>query len=118
SLHDRLTQQIARALRYASDSAVGDCVDSGRVHDFEAEGQIQTVRFLESLPDLRALLATDVQAAYDGDPAASNLDEIIFCYPGIQAITNYRLAHQLYHQGVPLIPRMITEHAHSITGID
>lgn len=118
SLHDRLTQQIARALRYASDSATGACMDPGRVHDFEAEGQAQTVRFLDALPDLRALLGTDVQAAYDGDPAASNLDEIIFCYPGIQAITNFRLAHQLYRQGVPLIPRMITEHAHSITGID
>jgi len=118
SLHDRLTQQIARALRYASDAANGSCSDPARVRDFEAEGQAQTVRFLEALPDLRALLATDVQAAYDGDPAASNLDEIIFSYPGIQAITNYRLAHHLYLQGVPLIPRIITEHAHSITGID
>ena len=64
------------------------------------------------------MLATDVQAAYEGDPAATSPDEAIFCYPGVLAVTNYRLAHELYAQEVPLIPRMITEHAHSITGID
>jgi serine O-acetyltransferase len=64
------------------------------------------------------MLALDVQAAYDGDPAVSNLDEIIFCYPGLEAITVYRLAHELYGLEVPLIPRMMTEWAHSKTGID
>jgi serine O-acetyltransferase len=63
-------------------------------------------------------LATDVQAAYEGDPAATSPDETIFCYPGVLAITNYRLAHELYLLDVPLIPRIVTEHAHSITGID
>ena len=64
------------------------------------------------------MLAEDAQAAYDGDPAAKSLDEIVFCYPGLAAITVYRLAHVLYELGVPLIPRMMTEYAHGKTGID
>jgi len=118
SLHDRMTQQFARAVRYGSDSIHSDCCETQRLKDFEAEGQRQTVRFLEALPEIRRLLATDVQAAYDGDPAASGLDEIIFCYPGLEAITSYRIAHQLFRQGVPLIPRIISEDAHKLTGID
>ena len=74
--------------------------------------------FLEKLPSLREVLATDVQAAYDGDPAAFNTDEVIFSYPGLLAITVNRLAHELFLMGVPLIPRMMTEYAHSVTGID
>ncbi|MBW2263326.1 MAG: serine acetyltransferase, partial [Deltaproteobacteria bacterium] len=66
----------------------------------------------------RSLLATDVRAAFEGDPAATSKDEAIFCYPGLVAITNYRLAHALFDLEVPLIPRMITEQAHSSTGID
>ncbi len=77
-----------------------------------------TREFLARLPAVRRLLATDVQAAYEGDPAAASPDETIFCYPGVRAITDYRLAHELHALGVPLIPRIITEHAHSITGID
>ncbi len=77
-----------------------------------------TSGFLSSLPKVRHMLATDVQAAYDGDPAATSPDEAIFSYPGVYAITNYRLAHELYELQVPLIPRIITEHAHSATGID
>lgn len=72
----------------------------------------------ERLPAVRATLATDVQAAFDGDPAATSPDEAIFCYPGIIAITCQRLAHELYKLEVPLLPRMITEHAHTLTGID
>ena len=64
------------------------------------------------------MLATDVQAAYDGDPACKSLDEVIFCYPGVDAVTVYRLAHELHLLGVPLIPRMMTEWAHKETGID
>jgi len=67
---------------------------------------------------VRQLLATDVQASYDGDPAATSPDEAIFCYPGLLAVMNFRLAHELHALGLPLIPRMITEHAHSTTGID
>jgi serine O-acetyltransferase len=75
-------------------------------------------RFLERLPGVQKLLFTDATAAYLSDPAATSPDEAVFCYPGILAITNFRLAHELHLLGVPLIPRMITEHAHSITGID
>jgi serine O-acetyltransferase len=77
-----------------------------------------TRSFLERLPAIQKCLAKDVKAAYEGDPAASSADEVIFCYPAVMAITNFRLAHELYVLGVPLIPRMITEHAHSLTGID
>ena len=86
--------------------------------DFEALGQAKTLAFLEQLPTLRKILALDVQAAYDGDPACKSLDEVIFCYPGLEAITVYRLAHLLHQLQVPLIPRMMTEWAHSRTGID
>ena len=75
-------------------------------------------RFLEALPELRAALATDVEAAYEGDPAATGTDEVIFCYPGLYAITCYRMANRLLRDGASIIPRMITEHAHEKTGID
>src|SRR6187401_1174158 len=113
-LHDRLTQQIGRALRHES-GATDDC-DCDQ--DYEALGQAKTMLFLERLPELRKRLATDVQAAYDGDPACKSLDEVIFCYPGLEAITVYRLAHVLYELDIPFIPRMMTEWAHSRTGID
>ena len=78
----------------------------------------QTLTFFRKIPDIREMLEEDVQAAFDGDPAAKNTDEIVFSYPGIVAISIYRMAHELLIQGVPLIPRMMTEYAHSITGID
>ncbi len=84
----------------------------------EAQAQEVSIRFFESIPQVRALVQTDVQAAYDGDPAASSKDEVIFCYPGLFAITVYRLAHVLYELQVPMLPRIMTEHAHSTTGID
>ncbi len=84
----------------------------------EVRGQAEAIRFLQKLPELRLLLAKDVRAAYEGDPAAKSYDEIIFSYPGLFAVTVYRLAHQLFTQGLPLIPRMMTEYAHSLTGID
>ncbi|MBV8232046.1 MAG: serine acetyltransferase, partial [Planctomycetaceae bacterium] len=111
SLHDRLTQQIARAFRH-------DCKTSELETDFEAEAQLIAIRLLESIPALRKTLSEDVTAAYQGDPAAKNLDEIIFCYPGLAAITVFRIAHELHGLGVPLIPRMMTEYAHGKTGID
>jgi len=77
-----------------------------------------TLNLLQSIPDIRKTLATDVRATYDGDPAAKSFDEIIFSYPGIFAIMVYRLAHQIFIQDVPLIPRIMTEYAHSVTGID
>jgi len=117
-LHAKLTQQISRALRYADDMRPAGEDNLERMSSFESRGQQLAMEFLESLTDLRRLLATDVQAAYDGDPAASGLDEIIFCYPGLEAVTVHRIAHRLYELDVPLIPRMMAEHSHSQTGID
>jgi serine O-acetyltransferase len=117
SLHDRLTVQIARAL--AHEDRVTNELDCGATKvDYEAKGQAMAIDFLERLPDLRKILAQDVQAAYEGDPACCNLDEVIFCYPGLDAVTVYRLAHELLEIGVPFIPRMMTEWAHRETGID
>jgi serine O-acetyltransferase len=113
-LHDRLTTQIGRALRHEA-GATSDC---NTQEDYEALGQMKTIQFLAQLPNLRAVLATDVQAAFDGDPACKTPDEVIFCYPGLEAITVYRLAHLLHELGIPYIPRMMTEWAHSRTGID
>jgi serine O-acetyltransferase len=83
-------------------------------------GQAQriTADFLRRLPEIRRQLALDAVAAYEGDPAASSPSEAIFCYPGVLALTCHRIAHVLYSFGVPLIPRIISEHAHSRTGID
>jgi serine O-acetyltransferase len=76
------------------------------------------LEFFRRIPKVRALVQTDLQAAYDGDPAASGKEEIVYSYPGLFAITVYRLAHVLQVLGVPMIPRMMTEYAHSVTGID
>ncbi|QDU56001.1 serine O-acetyltransferase EpsC [Aeoliella mucimassa] len=113
-LHDRLTRQIGRALRHEA-GATSDC---NTIEDFEALGQAKTMLFLDRLPELRSTLATDVRAAYDGDPACKSPDEVIFCYPGLEAITVYRLAHLLYELDIPFIPRMMSEWAHGRTGID
>ena len=112
-LHDKLTQQIARALRHEM-----RCEQTPRV-DFEAPGPAEDDRVpAAACPTCAAVLEQDVEAAFDGDPAAKSHHEIIFCYPGLEAITVYRIAHELLLLGVPLIPRMMTEHAHSKTGID
>ncbi|MCC6623395.1 MAG: serine acetyltransferase [Deltaproteobacteria bacterium] len=84
----------------------------------EARALALTRRFCEALPGIRRLLASDVQAAYDGDPALDNVDEAVFCYPGINALVHHRVAHAIGALGVPLIPRIISEYAHSLTGID
>jgi len=114
SLHDKLTTQIARALRHDA-GATHDCDNAT---DFEALAQAKVMLFLDRIAELRKTLALDVQAAFEGDPAVSNIDEVIFCYPGLAAITVYRLAHLLYELDIPFIPRMMTEWAHSRTGID
>src|SRR3954462_2159285 len=111
ALHDKLTEQVARALRHDM------CEESPHV-DFEALAQGKAVEFLKRLPAVRDVLDKDVAAAYKGDPAARSHHEIIFCYPGLEAITVFRLAHELLTLGVPYIPRMMTEYAHSKTGID
>jgi serine O-acetyltransferase len=111
ALHDKLTEQITRAIRHDR------CRDDPD-YDCEAEAQQKAVSLLQRLPEVRHVLEQDVEAAYRGDPAAKSSHEIIFCYPGLDAITTYRLAHELTKLGVPYIPRMMTEIAHSRTGID
>ena len=117
-LHDKLTTQIGRALRHEDRVRRDADCDVDAELDFEAKGQAMAISFLECLPRLRQVLSTDIQAAFDGDPACRNIDEVIFCYPGPHAITVYRLAHELYRIGVPFIPRMMSEWAHKETGID
>lgn len=102
-----LNKQIALVLRLQMDE----------VSALERAQQI-SLQFFRQIPAVRALCQTDVEAFYDGDPAAYSTDEIIFCYPGLFAVTVYRLAHVLYALHVPILPRMMTEHAHSVTGID
>jgi serine O-acetyltransferase len=110
-LHE-LEEQVRRGIAFAER------------HDYEtcehcaARSAEVTRALLARLPDVRRLVSSDVDAAYDGDPALKIKDEAIFSYPGVLAVTNQRIAHELYALGVPLIPRMITEHAHSVTGID
>ncbi len=112
-VYRNLREQIQRGRCFACtrESADGCEICADEVEDLAG-------RFIARLPEIRRLLATDVQAAYEGDPAATAIDEIILCYPGIQAITNHRIAHELYRLDIPLLPRIISEHAHSITGID
>lgn len=86
--------------------------------EIQQMAETKAVQFIETLPSIRQQLHTDVIAAYNGDPAAKSFGEIIFCYPSIRAISNYRIANTLLHLDVPLIPRIITEMAHSETGID
>ena len=90
----------------------------GLVIQNQEQAETVCLEFFRQIPNVRALVQTDLQAAYDGDPAAMGKEEIIFSYPGLFAITVYRLAHVLYTLEVPLIPRIMTEYAHSVTGID
>jgi serine O-acetyltransferase len=116
-LHDKLTRQIARALRH-DDRVVKQGVGCDDDTDYEALGQEMAIKFLERLPEIRRVLATDAEAAFAGDPACRSIDEVIFCYPGLQAITVHRLAHDLLQLKVPFIPRMMSEWSHMQTGID
>lgn len=116
SLHARLTEQIARALKHQGFDSSESL--AGIQNDVYTESREKAAAFLGSLPRIRRLIATDVQAAFDGDPAARSADEIIICYPGFEAISVYRFAHELFTLRVPLIPRMMTEWAHGRTGID
>lgn len=114
-LADRLTTQIARAIMH--DARLSSSFDSD-TSEYESQAQEVTLDFLNMLPELRTILATDVQAAFDGDPACKSIHEVVFCYPGLEAITVHRLAHELYRMQVPFIPRMIAEWSHKETGID
>jgi serine O-acetyltransferase len=112
--------QVARTLQDQVKRGLCFACDLTGVDPAQCEGRAREITraFLARLPAVQRNLAGDVRAAYEGDPAATSADEAIFCYPGVRAITNYRLAHELLQLGVPLIPRIITEHAHSRTGID
>jgi len=111
-----LFHQIAGALRYVESTEYV----SFEQHCPDCDERAQEVvdGFISKIPELRKALSLDVQAAYDGDPAAHHTDETIFCYPGIRALWMHRVAHELYLMSVPLIPRIIAEHAHELTGID
>ena len=120
-----LREQIVLALTYTSDDRDDAVVDPARhlcggttpEHICERASEVCTV-FFDELPSIQRVLLTDVQALYDGDPAAGSKEEVIFSYPGLYAIYVYRIAHVLYQQNVPIIPRIMTELAHSGTGID
>jgi serine O-acetyltransferase len=112
SLFGDLSEQIALAIRH-------ECLRHGQpCTNCEQRGQAGAVEFLRGLAVLRVGLGKDIRAAYEGDPAARNYDEVIFSYPGLFAITVYRIAHRLHELEVPLIPRIMTEAAHGRTGID
>ena len=110
-VHRRLVRQIRRCLCF-------DCRGTGVRADCALIAQRSAATFLAALPEIRRLAILDVHAAGEGDPAAVSPDEVIFCYPGLVAVTSYRLAHALHSLEIPLLPRIITEHAHSLTGID
>jgi len=112
ALYKILSQQIAKCRMH-------ECRDRLKVcSKCTAVGKIEAINFLAKIPSLREMLSKDCQAALDGDPAAKSTDEVVFCYPGFFAITIYRAAHELLKQDIPLLPRMLTEYAHSITGCD
>lgn len=111
-LYEKLSEQVTHSVRhdcYRYEMSCSHC---------EGRGRGASLELVKRLPDLRARLAADVRAAYDGDPATGSHDEIIFSYPGLLAVTVFRLAHELLRLEVPLLPRIMTEWAHSKTGID
>ena len=113
---EKLNRQIGLCLCYAG-SRDGECLET-KPDDFGSGARSLSTKFLRTLPEIRKLLVLDVQAAYDGDPAAMNHDEVILAYPGLLAVTVYRVAHELHALGVPLMPRIMTEWAHAQTGAD
>ncbi|MCR5077063.1 MAG: serine acetyltransferase [Prevotella sp.] len=115
-LHKLLSRQVMAGLCFNEDCHCANAYDMRRCMQEEAD--MIAGRVIAKFPMLRQILSTDIQAAFDGDPAAANQREVISCYPVIKTLTNYRLAHELVLEDVPLIPRMITELAHSETGID
>ena len=106
-----LNKQIAIVLKFSNDSSEDN-------RKLEERAKNITLEFIRRIPAIRATLETDVEATYEGDPAASSVDEIIYSYPGLFAISVYRIAHELTTLNVPMIPRIMTEYAHSVTGID
>lgn len=105
-----LKKQIVIVLKYSQRDETDE--------KLEERAQSIALEFMKKIPKIRDVLETDIEAAYEGDPAAESKDEIIYCYPGLYAISIYRIAHELTLLNVPMIPRIMTEHAHSVTGID
>lgn len=113
SIYTRLTSEVEKSLKYIC-RKITECP-----HDVcQRRAQVVVKELLEKLPEIRAMLSGDIKAAYSGDPAAVSTEEVILSYPCVLAITTYRIAHELYIRGVPLIPRIMSEHVHSLTGID
>ena len=113
SVYVRLTGEVEKSLKYIC-RKVKTCPSD----ICQKRGQVVVKELLEKLPEIRSLLSCDIQAAYAGDPAAVSAEEVILSYPCVLAITTYRIAHVLYVEGIPLIPRIMSEHIHSLTGID
>ncbi|MCX8012056.1 MAG: serine acetyltransferase [Desulfobacterota bacterium] len=111
-LFEILSKQITQSLQHECLRHHNPCIQCIQ------KGGEEAIKFLKNIPNLRRLVMNDVQAAYSGDPAAKSIDEIILSYPGVFAVMVYRIAHELYKQQIPLIPRIMTEYAHRITGID
>lgn len=131
--HDLLVEQIERALNYeawlgrksranseAPDAAgvPGPQVPRRPAAPCPGSGEDVVLSLFDALPEIRRLLDGDLQAAFEGDPSSESIDEVVFSYPSVAALTAYRVAHRLWEEGVPLLPRILTEHAHSRTGID
>jgi serine O-acetyltransferase len=113
SVQTRLTEEVDKSLKYIC-RKIKECP-----HDVcHQRAQVVVEELLEKIPELRSIVSGDIVAAYDGDPAAVSTEEVILSYPCILAITTHRIAHELYLRGVPLIPRIMSEHVHSLTGID
>jgi serine O-acetyltransferase len=113
SVQTRLTDEVEKSLKYIC-RKIKECP-----HDVcRKRARVVVKEFLERIPELRSIVSGDIVAAYDGDPAAVSIEEVIISYPCVLAITTYRIAHELYLRGIPMIPRIMSEHVHSLTGID
>jgi serine O-acetyltransferase len=108
-LYDLLWRQIARGLQFCEECREEDVMESA---------EQMALDFIDQLPEIKRLIYTDVEAMFQNDPAATNYGEVIYCYPVVNTMTHYRIAHVLHGMNVPVIPRIITEQAHSKTGID
>jgi serine O-acetyltransferase len=113
SVYTRLTGEVEKSLKYIC-RKISECPEDV----CQKRAQVVVKELLEKIPEIRSLLSGDIEAAYSGDPAAVSTEEVILSYPCVLAITTYRIAHELYLRGVPLIPRIMSEHVHSLTGID
>jgi len=112
-LYGLLSEQIARGVQFCP-----DCHSVCSANEALDRGRELALQFIDQLPEIKRLLYTDVEAMFNNDPAATNYGEVIFCYPVVNTMTHYRIAHALHSMQVPVIPRIITEQAHSKTGID